>query len=114
MENTDKSKQLMDKDISKVQVNYIGFDGNIKTGLIEVHRLVSDEVKQIFDEIKESGFPINKIEPIEKYNYSDEQSVRANNTSAYNFRFVGSTTKLSDHTIGLAIDINRSTKLKQP
>lgn len=106
MENTDKAKEIMDKDISKVQVNYIGFDGKEKTGIIEVHKLVSAEVKQIFDEIKENGFPIEKIEPIEKYNYSDEQSVRANNTSAYNFRFVGGTTKLSDHAIGLAIDIN--------
>jgi len=101
-----KGKELMDKDISKVKVNYIDFDGNNKIGEIEVHKLLENEVKDIFDKIKESGFPIEKIEPIDKYNYSDELSVRANNTSAYNFRFVGATNKLSDHAIGFAIDIN--------
>lgn len=106
MDSINKAKELMDKDILNVEVNYIGFDGKDKTGIIEVHKLVSDEVKKIFDEIKESGFPIEKINPIKNYNYSDEQSVRDNNTSSYNFRFVGSTTKLSDHAIGLAIDIN--------
>jgi len=106
MDTLREAKKLMDNDISKVQVNYIDFNGNNKTGIIEVHKLVADEVKEIFDEIKESGFQIEKIEPIEKYNYSDKDSVIANNSSAYNFRFVGETSKLSDHAIGLAIDIN--------
>lgn len=101
-----EGEELMDRDIVRINVEYIDFDGNTKTGQIEVHRTVSYEVYNIFKEIKDSGFPINKIEPISNYDYSDEKSVRANNSSAYNFRFVGQSNKLSDHAIGLAIDIN--------
>lgn len=73
---------------------------------MEVHKDVQNEVKNIFSEIKELKFPIFQIKTIDNYNYDDEESVKANNSSAYNFRFVSNTTKLSDHAIGLAIDIN--------
>jgi hypothetical protein len=101
-----KGKSLIDKDIVKLEVPFINFDGKEELGLIEVHKNVKDEVIKIFNEIKEIGFPIFKMETIDNYEYDDEKSVVANNTSAYNFRFVSGTTKLSDHAIGLAIDIN--------
>ena len=106
MNNLDKIKELVDKDIVKVTVNYLDFNREIKSGIIEVHKSVADEVVKIFDEIKESGFIIEKIRTIDNYNYSDEESVKDNNSSGYNFRFVAGTSKLSDHAVGLAIDIN--------
>ena len=101
-----KGKELIDSDIIKVQLSFINFDGVEDTGILEVHKDVRDEVVKIFNEIKEIGFPIFKMETIDNYDYDDEKSVVANNSSAYNFRFVSGTTKLSDHSIGLAIDIN--------
>lgn len=101
-----KAKSIIDSDIVKVNINYIDFNGNEKTGIMEVHKAVSNEVKSIFNEIKQLGFPIFQIKTIDNYNYDDEESVKANNSSGYNFRFVSGTTKLSDHGIGLAIDIN--------
>jgi len=106
MGDLDEVKKLVDKEIVKVTVNYLDFNGENKTGDIEVHNLVADEVVKIFDEIKESGFIIEKINTIDNYNYIDEESVKDNNTSGYNFRFIAGTTKLSDHAVGLAIDIN--------
>lgn len=106
MNNLDKIKKLVDKDIVKVSVNYIDFGNNHKSGYIEVHKSLSDEIVKIFDEIKDTGFIIEKVETIDNYDYDDEKSVVANNTSGYNFRFVAGTTKLSDHAVGLAIDIN--------
>ena len=44
--------------------------------------------------------------PINKYNWSDEESMDANNTSAFNYRYVKGTGKLSSHALGRAIDIN--------
>jgi hypothetical protein len=102
----EKAKKLIESDIIKVSVPFINFKGVLDRGLIEVHKLVSDEVLEIFTEIKKSGFKIEKIKTIDNYNYSDEESVIDNNTSAFNFRFVSGSTKLSDHAIGLAIDIN--------
>jgi hypothetical protein len=52
------------------------------------------------------NFPIFKIETIDNYDYDDEKSVVANNSSGYNFRFVRGTKKTGDHSVGLAIDIN--------
>lgn len=106
MKNLDKVKNLVDNDIVKVTIDYLDFNGEDKSGDIEVHELVSDEVVKIFDEIKDLGFIIEKVNTIDNYNYSDEGSVRDNNTSGYNFRFVSGTNKLSDHAVGLAIDIN--------
>jgi hypothetical protein len=102
----DKAKSIIDRDIVKVNIKYVDFNGNERDGIMEVHKEVKDEVIAIFEEIKALGFPIFQIKTIDNYNYDDEESVKANNSSAYNFRFVAGTTKLSDHAIGLAIDIN--------
>ena len=106
MSLVDKGKRIVDNDIVKVKVNYVNFDGIESEGILEVHKDIKDEVISIFSEIKQKGFPIFKIETIDKYDFDDEKSVVANNSSAYNFRFVSGSTKLSDHSIGLAIDIN--------
>jgi len=101
-----KGKSLIDNDIVKIEISFINFEGMDDKGILEVHKDVKDEVVKIFNEIKEIGFPIFKMETVDKYDFDDEKSVVANNSSAYNFRFVSGTTKLSDHAIGLAIDIN--------
>lgn len=102
----EEGKHIIDKNIVEVSINYINFDGDIKTGILEVHNKVSNEVKLIFDEILDLEFPIFQIKTIDNFDFSDEISVRNNNTSGYNFRFVNNSTKLSDHSLGLAIDIN--------
>ena len=43
---------------------------------------------------------------VDDYDADDEQSMRANNTSCFNFRRIAGSTKLSKHSQGLAIDIN--------
>ena len=102
----ERGKDLMDEQIVKLNVQYIDFNGKIKTGQIEVNKVLSNEVRDIFNEILNISFPINKIQTIDHYGYSDEKSIRDNNSSSYNFRFVGDSNKLSDHSIGFAIDIN--------
>lgn len=106
MDITKKGKEIIDKDIVAIKIPYIKFNNEEQIGVLEVHKDVKNEVINIFNEIKELGFPIFKMETIDKYDWDDEKSVVANNTSGYNFRFVSGTTKLSDHAIGLAIDIN--------
>jgi hypothetical protein len=46
------------------------------------------------------------MEPIEAYGGSDEASMAANNTSAFNCRTVSDTARLSRHAYGTAIDVN--------
>ncbi len=52
------------------------------------------------------NFPIEKVVPIVAYGWDDETSMRDNNTSAFNYRFVQGTEILSNHSYGRAIDIN--------
>ena len=42
----------------------------------------------------------------DEYDADDEASMRDNNSSAFNFRFISHTTKVSKHGLGMAVDIN--------
>lgn len=93
-------------EITLAQVEYIDYNGNYREGIIVVNKKVAKEVVEIFQEIKKSGFQIEKIIPISEYNWDDDKSMEDNNTSGYNYRFVANTKKLSNHSFGIAIDIN--------
>jgi len=89
-----------------VDVYYYGFDEKIHKGQLVVHKDVVLDVIEIFELIRESHFPIDKVVPISKYGWSDEKSMRDNNTSAFNYRFISGSRVISNHAAGLAIDIN--------
>lgn len=92
--------------VTAVAVPYIDMNGTRKMGVLVVHRGLAREVEKIFAEIADSGFRIERIEPVAVYNWSDDRSMAANNTSAYNYRLVEGTHHLSRHARGCAIDIN--------
>ncbi len=92
--------------LSPVEVEYINSTGKRSKGILIVHKNVAATIKKIFSEIADSGFVIDKIEPMSKYDWSDEKSMNANNTSAFNYRLVSGTRSISKHANGLAIDIN--------
>lgn len=89
-----------------VDVYYYGFDDKLHKGQLVVHKNVVLDVIEIFELIRESRFPIDKVVPISKYGWSDESSIQDNNTSAFNYRFISGTRVISNHASGLAIDIN--------
>src|SRR5690606_981825 len=67
---------------------------------------VAEDTKYIFNLMLKNKMPINKMIPIVKYNWNDDKSMEDNNTSAFNYRFVAGTTRLSNHALGRALDIN--------
>lgn len=89
-----------------IKVKFNDYNGNDSEGTIVVNKKIAKEVSEIFEEIKNSGFQIEKIIPISEYEWDDDKSMEDNNTSAYNYRFVSNTKKLSNHAYGMAIDIN--------
>ena len=89
-----------------LDVPYFSFDGTIKEGQLIIHKKVAEELKEIFGAFLKIKFPIEKVTPISAYNWSDEDSMLANNTSAFNYRLIYDTNRLSNHSYGLAIDIN--------
>lgn len=93
--------------LSYVRVIYWGFDDKQHEGELIVHESVAQEVAEIFKELYEKKFPIEKIRLIDEYAADDSKSMEDNNTSGFCCREVaGKPGKLSKHSYGLAIDIN--------
>lgn len=95
-------------DLEPLDVAYLGYDSAYHQGQIVVHRAVVDEIKGFFHLAYELGFPVEKVIPIcaPAYGWDDERSCTDNNSSAYNYRLIAGTDRLSRHARGLAFDIN--------
>jgi hypothetical protein len=93
-------------DLCLLDVRYYSFDGKLHQGQLVVHKDVREDVTEIFRLIEELRFPVHKAVPIVVYGWSDDASMADNNTSAFNYRRVAGTKRLSRHACGLAVDIN--------
>lgn len=105
IKGTKAPKEVIDS-LVLLNINYYSFDNKIHTGQIIVNKAVAEDTKFIFNLMLENRMPINKMIPIVKYNWNDDKSMEDNNTSAFNYRFVAGTTRLSNHALGRALDIN--------
>jgi hypothetical protein len=88
-----------------IMVHYYGFDNRIHRGQIVCNISVADQLKQIFEQLLEVKFPIYSVIPIHVFDWDDNKSMAANNTSCFNYRKTSSG-KWSEHSKGIAIDIN--------
>lgn len=80
--------------------------GQTQLGEMVVNASIAERVVRVFRKLYEAGYRIEKMVLIDDYDGDDERSMEDNNTSAFNFRKVAGTTKLSNHARGLAIDLN--------
>ena len=94
------------KSLVLIEVPYWSFDGKAETGTLVVHRDCTDDLRSICSELAIQRFPIEKMVPVCQYGWDDDASMRDNNTSAFNYRFIAGTDRLSNHAFGRAIDIN--------
>ncbi len=95
------------EELRYLQVAYWGFDDQPHMGELIVNKAVAEEVAEIFQELYEAKFPIEKIRLIDEYGAEDKKSMADNNTSSFCYREVeGKPGKLSKHSYGLAIDLN--------
>lgn len=93
-------------DLRYLHVLHVGFDGETHQGEIVCNKAIADDLLEIFEGLYEAKYPIEKIKLVDEYNADDESSMADNNSSAFNFRFISHTTKVSNHGYGMAIDIN--------
>lgn len=102
-----ENDEIKIEDLVYVQITHWGFDDKEHIGDIIINKKLADEVVEIFIELYEAKFPIEKIKIIDEYDANDKLSMLDNNTSAFCYReMVGSKSKLSKHSYGIAIDIN--------
>jgi hypothetical protein len=59
-----------------------------------------------FRRLYTARFPIHRMVTVDAYGGSDFRSIEADNTSAFNCRYVEGTSRWSEHAYGRAIDVN--------
>jgi hypothetical protein len=101
--------------LKPVSVRFYDSGGKLETGTVVINRDLAD----IFDRIRRFNadrlragkpfFPITSVLPVNQFGWSDENSMHADNSSAYNYRLKTGATALSSlsmHSFGRAMDIN--------
>lgn len=87
-------------------VDHVTFDGGVARGELVVAAAVAPRARALFRRLFELGFPIRQMRLVDDFGASDEASMAADNSSAFNFRVIAGTQILSQHALGRAIDIN--------
>jgi hypothetical protein len=98
-------------DLRLVRVSYWNFRGNVRTGPLILHERVAKDVLWVFQQLFQAKFRIQEIKlaakdrPLTPKDYWNTR--RRSVTASFNCRpATGSTTTLSQHSYGWAIDIN--------
>jgi hypothetical protein len=89
-----------------LRLSYWGFDGKAHIGSLVVRDRVARDVVSVFRRLYAARFPIRRLRKVDAYRGSDDASMAADNTSAFNCRFVSGTRRWSQHAYGEAIDVN--------
>ncbi len=94
------------EDLRYLRVLHKDIDGNTHSGELVCNVYIASDVLEIFRAMYEAGYPVEKVRLVDEYGADDETSMRDNNSSCFNFRFISHTTRISKHGLGLAVDIN--------
>jgi D-alanyl-D-alanine carboxypeptidase-like protein len=94
--------------LRRLGLTYWGFDGRAHTGAVIVNANAVPELTQVFRRLYAARFPIRRLRPIDAYGGDDERSLHADNTAAFNCRYVvgPGPRRWSVHAYGEAIDVN--------
>ena len=105
IEDTTQYEELLTQQMY-VHVLHYDFEGRITTGELLVYSGIAQTILEIFKELYDAQYPIEKIRLVSEYGWDDTASMQDNNTSAFNFRKIAGTNEWSKHARGMAIDIN--------
>lgn len=94
------------EDLRYMNILYYDFNGDVQTGELICNKAIADDLIEIFYELYKNEYQIESVRLIDDYNGDDTASMKANNTSCFNYRPVDGTSSLSKHALGCAIDIN--------
>lgn len=97
---------FLKNELRHLTVLHKNFDGETLSGNIIVNACIAEKVLEIFRILYENDYPIEKISLIDNYDAIDEESMTDNNSSAFCYRPISGSSKLSNHALGLAVDIN--------
>lgn len=93
-------------DLRYLRIRHYDQAGKVLDGELICHKSIAGDLLDIFKELYKAKYPIERMVLVDEYQADDEASMRANNSSAFNFRYISGTKSLSRHSRGMAIDIN--------
>lgn len=105
-DSVDVSFQNQWQNQTLINVSYYGLDGKIHKGQLICNRSVQAELKAVFQDLFTMQFPIQSVIPISEFDFDDQKSMRANNTTCFDFREKVMGNGWSKHAQGLAVDLN--------
>ncbi len=88
-------------DLAYLELDHVSFDG-LARGELVVARAIAAPAVELFRRLWDLGF----LRLVDDFAASDDASMDADNSSAFNFRVIAGTDLLSQHALGRAIDIN--------
>jgi len=94
--------------LRRLRLGYWGFDGRAHIGVLIVNVKAVPSLTRVFSRLYAARFPIRRMRPIDAYGGSDERSLDADNTAAFNCRYAVASgpKRWSVHAYGLAVDVN--------
>ncbi len=92
--------------LAYITADHVAMTGSVARGELVVAKAIASRTVELLRRLHALGFPIHKMALVDDHDADDDRSMAADNTSAFNFRVVAGTDVLSQHALGLAIDIN--------
>lgn len=93
-------------DLRAVTFPHFRADGSRSRGVLIVHRDVVSDVAVLVRAAYGTRFPLTQARPVDDFGGDDDASMAADNSSAFNCRWVSGTTTWSRHAYGHAVDLN--------
>ncbi|WP_146925653.1 M15 family metallopeptidase [Cellulomonas xylanilytica] len=94
------------EDLRYVTVTHRDFAGEKVQGELVVHADAAEAMVTVFRALFEAGYPVRSMRLVDDFGASDDASMDADNTSAFNCRAITGGTGWSEHAYGRAIDVN--------
>ena len=107
-----KNNDVSLSDLIYIKMLHYNYNGKIVVGEMIINKVIIDEVQQIFENLFVIKYQINSMLLIDDFWIdndaikSDRNSVINNNTSSFCYRKIAGQSTLSNHSLGIAIDIN--------
>ena len=89
-----------------LELSHYDFDGEEHIGQMVCNRQIADDLLYIFRKLYEAEYPIARMRLIDDYDASDQRSMADNNTSCFCYRRIAGSETLSQHSRGMAVDVN--------
>lgn len=107
-----KNDDISLDELAYIKMLHYNYDGNVIVGEIIVNKAILDETREVFSDLFTIKYQIYSMRLIDDFWVEDDpiktdrNSVFHNNSSSFCYRRVANKANLSNHALGIAIDIN--------